>query len=178
MPHEFLYIKLSVLTLYKPLEKIWKCSFKAFCYVGSAFGTLVEISSASRSLLCHNEMVVLSPIMWKILINTSDLLVGQNKFYWNVVCNVLYMSGTQICIVFIVSKVHSNLQKSCQLHCIFQCILLSQHMITRLKQVQPAGHCLIIKGWFVFLQPCSNVGILITINLLSWWDTTSSIVLV
>ena len=44
---------------------------------------LLEISSAHRPLLCHNKMVVLSPITWKILItNTSALLVWQNKFYW------------------------------------------------------------------------------------------------
>ena len=44
---------------------------------------LLEVSSAHRPLLCHNEMVVLSPITWKMLItNTSALLVWQNKFYW------------------------------------------------------------------------------------------------
>ena len=44
---------------------------------------LLEISSAPRVLLCHNEMVVLSPITWKILIrNTCALLVWQKKFYW------------------------------------------------------------------------------------------------
>ena len=75
---------------------------------------LLDISSVCRSLLCHNEMVVLSPIMWKILItNTSALLVGQNKFYWTVVGNVLYMSGTQISIVLIVLA-HSLQQKSYQ----------------------------------------------------------------
>ena len=75
---------------------------------------LLDISSACRSLLCHNEMVVLSPIMWKMLItNTSALLVGQNKFYWIVVGNVLYMSGTQISIVLIVLA-HSLQQKSYQ----------------------------------------------------------------
>ena len=73
---------------------------------------LSDISSACRSLLCHNEMVVLSPIMWKILItNTSALLVGQNKIYWTVVGNVLYMSGTQISIA---SNQHSLQQKSYQ----------------------------------------------------------------
>ena len=76
---------------------------------------LLDISSACRSLLCHNGMVVLSPIMWKILnTNTSALLVGQNKFYWTVVGNVLYMSGTQISIVLIVLA-HSLQQKSYQL---------------------------------------------------------------
>ena len=75
---------------------------------------LLDISSACRSLLCHNGMVVLSPIMWKILItNTCALLVGQNKFYWTVVGNVLYMSGTQISIVLIVLA-HSLQQKSYQ----------------------------------------------------------------
>ena len=76
---------------------------------------LIEISSAYQSLLCQNEMVVLSPILRKILItNTSALLVEQNKFYWTVMGNVLYMSGTQISIVLTVSKAHSLQQKSYQ----------------------------------------------------------------
>ena len=76
---------------------------------------LLEISSACRSLLCHDKLVVLSPIIWKILItNTSALLVGQNKFYWTVGRNVLYMSGTQISFVLIVCKAHSLQQKSYQ----------------------------------------------------------------
>ena len=76
---------------------------------------LLEISSVCQSWLCHDEMVVLSPILWKILIaNTSAVLVGQNKSYWTVVGNVLYMSGTQISIVLNVSKVHCLQQKSYQ----------------------------------------------------------------
>ena len=78
---------------------------------------LLDISSACLSLtLCYVITGWLFFLQsWKILItNTSALLVGQNKFYWTVVGNVLYMSGTQISIVLIVLA-HSLQQKSYQL---------------------------------------------------------------
>ena len=98
----------------------WKISGNAFSRhfvkLGLHLVLLLEITSACRSLLYHNEMVVLSPIMCKILItNTSALLVGQNKFYWTVVGNAFYMSVTQISIVLIVSKAHSLQQNSYKL---------------------------------------------------------------
>ena len=89
---------------------------------------LLEISPAGRSLFCHKEMVVLSPVMWKILItNTSALLEVQNNFYWTVVGNVRYMSRTQISIVCIVNQ--SPLPPAEELSILFQSILLSLHMI-------------------------------------------------
>ena len=76
---------------------------------------LSEISQACQSLWCHNNMVVLPPIIWKVLItNTSVLLVVQNKFYCIVAGNVLQISGTQINIFLIVSKAHSVQKKSYQ----------------------------------------------------------------
>ena len=96
---------------------LWKRSGNALSSHSIQLGLnvvlLLEISSACRSLLRHNEMFFLSPIMWKILItNTSALLVGHNKFYWTLGGNALYMCGTQISIVLIVSKAHSLQQKS------------------------------------------------------------------
>ena len=89
---------------------------------------LLEISPVGWSLLCHKDMVVLSPVMWKTLItNTSALLMRQNKFHWTVVGNVLYMNGTQISIVHIVTQ--SPLPPVEELSILFQSILLSLHMI-------------------------------------------------
>ena len=98
---------------------LWKWSGNALSRHSVKLGLhlvcLLEISSACQSLLCHNDMVVLSPIMWKILItNTSAPLVGQNKFYWTVVGNVFYMSGAEISIVLTASKAHSLQQMSYQ----------------------------------------------------------------
>ena len=41
-------------------------------------------------------------------------MVGQNKFYWTLVGNFLYMSGARISIVLIVSEAHSLKQKGYQ----------------------------------------------------------------
>ena len=103
---------------------LWKRSGNALSRHSVKLGLhvvfLLEISAACQSLLCHNEMFFLFPIMWKILIaNTSALLVGQNKFYWTVVGNVLYMSGTQISIVLTVSP----WPPAEQLLILFKCIL-------------------------------------------------------
>ena len=106
---------------------------------------LLEISSAHRPLLCHNEMVVLSPITWKILItNTSALLVWQNKFYW-------LHGWSQIIIVLIVNKNHSLQQES----------FLSMHSVQTAhdNSFETSSACqsfLVIKGWFFFLQSCRN----------------------
>ena len=102
-------------------------------------------------------MVVLSPIMWKILItNTSAPLVGQNKSYWTVVDNVLYMSGTQISIVLTVKKKLLAKPIASSRGAINSLLLHSVESAYDLKQVQPASHYLVIKGWFFFLQPCRN----------------------
>ena len=107
---------------------------------------ILEISSAHRHLLCHNEMVVLSPITWKILIYLCSPGVTEQVL---LVTRVeLKSSLSSLWTKPIASSRRAF--KSLSMHSV-----QSAHDIL-LKQVQSASLCLVIKAWFLFLQSCRN----------------------